>query len=182
MTSAAPGEVDEFGVPSAAAALVSALKAREWTVATAESLTAGLVAATIAEVPGASAVLRGGLVVYATELKHVLADVPQQVLARYGAVSAETAQALAVGAAARCGASVGVGLTGVAGPDEQEGRPVGTVYVGVSVPGRRPWAEQLALSGDRRRIRADACTAAMELITEVARAPDEGGGDGRPGR
>lgn len=169
------------GGRSPAADLVAALKARDWTVATAESLTAGLVAATIAGVPGASAVLRGGLVVYATELKHVLADVPEDVLARFGAVSAETARALAVGAAVRCGANVGIGLTGVAGPDEQEGRPVGTVYVGLSVPGRPPWAERLALTGDRGRIREGACVAAMEMVTEVASAPDEGRDEGRPG-
>lgn len=168
--------------PSAATALVSALKARGWTVATAESLTAGLLAATIADVPGASAVLRGGLVVYATELKHVLADVPREVLATHGAVSEETARALAAGAAARCGASVGIGLTGVAGPDEQEGRPVGTVFVGVSVPGRPPWVERLALTGDRQGIRAAACTAAMALVTGVARASDAGPQESRPGQ
>ena len=126
--------------------------------------------------------LRGGLVVYATDLKHTLADVPDEVLARFGAVSAETARALAAGAAVRCGASVGIGLTGVAGPEEQEGRPVGTVYVGVSVPGRRPWAERLALVGDRSRIRVGACVAAMEMVTEVARTGAEGESEGRPGR
>lgn len=178
----ASGGADAPGAPSPAAELVAALSARDWTVATAESLTAGLVAATIADVPGASAVLRGGLVVYATDLKHALADVPEEILARFGAVSAQTARALAVGAAARCGASVGIGLTGVAGPDEQEGRPVGTVYVGVSVPGRPPWAERLALEGDRGRIREGACVAAMEMVTEVARTPAEGEPEGRPGR
>lgn len=177
-----PGVAGGPGEASPAAGLVAALKSRGWTVATAESLTAGLVAATIADVPGASAVLRGGLVVYATELKHSLADVPREVLARYGAVSAETARALAAGAARRCGASVGIGLTGVAGPDEQEGRPVGTVYVGVSVPGRPPWAERLALAGDRGRIRVEACTAAIEMVTGAARAPDVGGPEGRSGR
>lgn len=172
------GVADVPGGTSPAAGLVAALKARGWTVATAESLTAGLVAATIADVPGASAVLRGGLVVYATDLKHALADVPHEVLARHGAVSAETARALAAGAAARCGASVGIGLTGVAGPDEQEGRPVGTVYVGVSVPGRPPWAERVTLAGDRGRIRSDACTAAIEMVTEVASPADVGGQEG----
>lgn len=170
------------GDPSPAAEFVAALKARGWTVATAESLTAGLVAATIADVPGASAVLRGGLVVYATDLKHTLANVPDEVLTRFGAVSAETARALAAGAAVRCGASVGIGLTGVAGPEEQEGRPVGTVYVGVSVPDRPPWSERLALVGDRSRIRVGACVAAMEMVTEVARTGDEGESEGRPGR
>lgn len=181
MTPSEPGEADRRGASSAAAALVSALEERGWTVATAESLTAGLVASTIADVPGASAVLRGGLVVYATELKHSLADVPEEVLAHYGAVSAETAGALAAGAAARCGASVGIGLTGVAGPDEQEGRAVGTVYVGVSVPGRPAWAERLELSGDRRRIRTDACASAIALVTGLARAGTAGGGTGETG-
>lgn len=176
------GGIDSPPDPAPAVALVAALEGRGWTVATAESLTAGLVAATIADVPGASAVLRGGLVVYATELKHELADVPREILSRYGAVSAETARAMAAGAAARCGANVGMGLTGVAGPDEQEGRPVGTVYVGVSVPGRPPWAKRLALAGDRVRIRTDACTAAMEIVTEAARHPIVGGAEGRAGQ
>ena len=101
-----PGAVEGPGKASVEEALVATLKARGWTLATAESLTAGLVAATIADVPGASAVLRGGLVVYATDLKHVLADVPQNVLDLHGAVSAETARALATGAAARCRADV----------------------------------------------------------------------------
>ncbi len=164
-----------------AAVLVSTLRERGWTVATAESLTAGLVAATIADVPGASAVLRGGLVVYATELKHLLADVPEEVLERFGAVSEETARALADGAARRCGADVGIGLTGVAGPDEQEGKPVGTVYVGLCVPGRAPWARRLSLSGDRAGIRHEACRVAMELVTEVAKTPAGGGGEGSAG-
>lgn len=183
MSDVAPGGVDcssgVDGTAQAAADLVSALTAREWTVATAESLTAGLLAATIADVPGASAVLRGGLVVYATELKHSLAAVPEEILAAHGAVSAETARALASGAASRCGAAVGIGLTGVAGPDRQEGKAVGTVHVGVSVPGREPWSVELSLDGGRRRIRECACVAAMELVTDVARTPDEAGRDER---
>lgn len=147
-----------------AAAAVAALRGRGWTVATAESLTAGLLAATIAEVPGASTVLRGGLIVYATELKHDLAGVPAEILARHGAVSAETARALAVGAARRCGADVGVGLTGVAGPDRQEGQPVGTVHVGVSTPGREAWSVRMTLAGDRGAIRRAACDAALDLL------------------
>lgn len=151
-----------------AAAAVAALRARGWTLGTAESLTAGLLAATVAEVPGASAVLRGGLVVYATDLKHTLADVPEEILARHGAVSGETARALAVGAARRCGADVGVGLTGVAGPDEQEGHPVGTVHLGIVTPGREAWSTELVLDGDRAAIRSGACAAALDLLVTVA--------------
>lgn len=150
-----------------AAATVAALRRRGWTVATAESLTAGLLAATIAEVPGASMVLRGGLIVYATELKHDLAGVPAELLERYGAVSAETARALAVGAARRCGADIGVGLTGVAGPDRQEGQPVGTVHVGISGPGAEATSVRLTLAGDRGAIRRAACSAALKLLVGI---------------
>lgn len=101
------------------------------TVATAESLTAGLVAATVATVPGASAVLRGGLVVYTTALKHDLAGVDADLLAARGPVDPDVAGQLARGAAQRCGADVGVGVTGVAGPDPQDGHPVGEVWIGV---------------------------------------------------
>lgn len=103
------------------------------TIATAESLTAGLCAATLAEIPGASAVLRGGLIVYATELKHTLAGVDEELLREYGPVHPDIASQLAIGAALQCGASIGIGLTGVAGPEPQDGHPVGEVYVGVSV-------------------------------------------------
>lgn len=163
---------------------VDALRRRGWTVATAESLTAGLLASTIAEVPGASAVLRGGLIVYATDLKAALAGVPTEVLDRHGAVSPETARALADAAAARCGADVGIGLTGVAGPDQQEGQPVGTVHVGLRVPGADARVVSLRLAGGRARIRSAACTAALEMLTRAARSevgPEDGNESGAPG-
>jgi nicotinamide-nucleotide amidase len=115
-------------------ALVAALSARGETVAVAESLTAGLVCATLARVPGASAVLRGGLVVYATELKTALAGVDPGLLAEHGAVHPEVAAQLAEGARDRCGATWGLGLTGVAGPSAQDGVEPGTVYVGLAGP------------------------------------------------
>ncbi|GAA1697057.1 MULTISPECIES: CinA family protein [Dietzia] len=151
-----------------AAAAVAALGGRGWTLATAESLTAGMLAATVAGVPGASAVLRGGLVVYATDLKHTLAGVAEEVLRRHGAVSGETARALALGAAERCGADVGVGLTGVAGPDRQEGRAVGTVHVGICVPGVAARSTELSLDGGRAEIRRAACAAALDLLVGIA--------------
>lgn len=159
---------------------MEALRSRGWTLATAESLTAGLLAATVAEVPGASAVLRGGLIVYATDLKHELAGVPTDTLARHGAVSAETAQALAAGAAERCGAAVGVGLTGVAGPDRQEGNPAGTVHLGLCAPGLEPCSVPLLLDGDRDRIRRAAVDAALEqivLLVGGVEQPDHGDGN-----
>ncbi|MEU2252025.1 CinA family protein [Nocardia xishanensis] len=145
--------------------LVRALVAARQTVATAESLTAGLVAAAIAGVPGASAVLRGGLVVYATDLKSSLAGVSADLLAAEGPVAASTAEQLAVGARTRCGADWGIGLTGVAGPDSQDGHPVGTVFLGLS----SPWHTEvmrLQLSGDRWTIRL---TATENAVRELLR-------------
>ncbi len=150
-----------------AAPLVAALAERGETVASAESLTAGLFAATIADVPGASAVLRGGLVVYATDLKASLGGVPAAELERNGPVHPDTARALADGARTRCGADWGVGLTGVAGPTEQDGVPVGTVHLGISGPDGVE-VTTLRLDGDRSRIRRDAVAAALaELLARV---------------
>ncbi|MFC7450065.1 CinA family protein [Rhodococcus daqingensis] len=146
-----------------AAELVSTLTARGQTVATAESLTAGLLSATIAGIPGASVVLRGGLVVYATDLKAALAGVDPRVLGSDGPVAASTARALAVGASERCGADWGVGLTGVAGPDSQDGHPVGTVYLGIAGPDGVS-ADRLELAGDRWAIRSGAVRSAVSAL------------------
>jgi len=124
------------GVPMGAVTdLLAALTARRLTVATAESLTGGLLAAVLTEIPGSSAVVRGGLVVYATELKHQLAGVDADLLAAVGPVDPQVAAALADGARRRCGADIGIGLTGVAGPDAQDGIPVGTWFCAISGPG-----------------------------------------------
>ncbi|MGW4369942.1 CinA family protein [Nocardia takedensis] len=146
-----------------AAEVVRALTAAGQTVATAESLTAGLLSATIAGVPGASAVLRGGLVVYATDLKHTLAEVSEDRLRTEGPVAAGTAEQMAVGARTRCGADWGIGLTGVAGPDPQDGHPVGTVFLGLSGPGHTE-VMRLRLSGDRWTIRITATGIAVREL------------------
>jgi nicotinamide-nucleotide amidase len=143
--------------------LHEALLGRRETVAAAESLTAGLFCATLATVPGASATLRGGVVVYATELKTTLADVPAGLLAEHGPVSAETAAALAEGVRARCSAGWGVGLTGVAGPDPVDGHGPGRVYLGVA-GGDRTTVAELDLPGDRASVRAGAVAAAMREL------------------
>jgi nicotinamide-nucleotide amidase len=135
------------------------------TMATAESLTGGLVAATVVDVPGSSKVLRGGLVVYATDLKHSLAGVDSDLLAAEGPVSAAVAVSLARGARSRCGADWGVATTGVAGPDSQDGVPVGTVFVAVSGPGVEE-VRGLSLTGDRPTIRAAAVKAALSLLSD----------------
>ncbi|MBF6329561.1 CinA family protein [Nocardia transvalensis] len=146
--------------------LVRMLRASGQTVATAESLTAGLLSATIAGVPGASVVLRGGLIVYATDLKQTLAGVSEHTLAADGPVSASTAEQLAVGARTVCAADWGIGLTGVAGPQSQDGHPVGTVYLGLSGPASTE-VMRLKLAGDRWTIRKGAVRAA---VTELVRS------------
>lgn len=172
--SALPPTGDPLVEGTCAADLVAELGRRGQSVATAESLTAGLVAATIAGVPGASAVLRGGVIVYATELKETLAGVPADVLAADGPVAATTALALAEGAVARCGSTWGVGLTGVAGPDRQDGKAVGTVFIGYAGIGptgaRVAWTSELRLAGERWEIRSGAVRAALaELLDAVRR-------------
>ncbi|MET7992496.1 CinA family protein [Amycolatopsis sp. NPDC005232] len=153
-------ELDE-----AAAQLVAVLTRRGETVATAESLTAGLVCATVARIPGASVVLRGGLVVYATELKVALAGVDEKLLAEHGAVHPEVAAQLADGARERCGATWGLGLTGVAGPTAQDGVPPGTVHIGLSGPSTRI-VRTLAETGDRDMIRTASVRSAFSLLGE----------------
>jgi nicotinamide-nucleotide amidase len=148
-----------------AGGVVRWLAGRRESLAVAESLTGGLLAAAIVDVPGASAVFRGGLVVYATDLKESLAGVPAALLAARGPVDPEVALALAEGVRARCGADWGLATTGVAGPDPQDGVPVGTVYVAVAGP--EPPATRvrsLVVSGNRAAIRRAAVTAALELL------------------
>ena len=146
-----------------ARALVAELARRRQTVATAESLTAGLLAATLAGVPGASAVLRGGLITYAVDTKTSLAGVPPEILDSVGPVAAATARALADGARLRCAATWGVGLTGVAGPDSHGGFAAGTVFLGLAGPGGTE-AVELALTGSRWDIRYGAVGAAISSL------------------
>ncbi|HEY5878789.1 MAG TPA: nicotinamide-nucleotide amidohydrolase family protein [Nakamurella sp.] len=155
--------------------LIAALTARGLTVATAESLTGGLLGAVLTEVPGSSAVVRGGLIVYATDLKHTLAHVDARLLADRGPVDPDVAGALADGARHRCGADIGIGLTGVAGPDPQDAVPVGTWFVAINGPGDR--TARLTSDGDgdgvglgRAAIRARAVRAALQLLADTANA------------
>ncbi len=153
----------------AAASVVRRLGERGETVATAESLTGGLVAATLVEIPGASAVFRGGLVVYATELKHALAGVPEELLTQRGPVDPQVALALAAGARQRCVTDWGLATTGVAGPNEQDGKPVGLVYVAIDGP-FGAIVRELNLTGARTIIRTDTVLAVLNLMIERLRA------------
>ncbi|QGU04845.1 CinA family protein [Corynebacterium comes] len=154
--------------------LVDALRRRSLTVAFCESLTAGLAAATLADTPGASDVLRGGLITYATDLKGLLAGVPSHTLRTYGPVSPEVAAGMAEGVREVCLADWGVSLTGVAGPDPQDGHPVGEVWIGYAGEGGVE-TEKLNLSGTRRDIREAAVDAALRgLLTRVEQTDPAG--------
>jgi nicotinamide-nucleotide amidase len=151
-----------------AGVVLRGLRERDASVAVAESLTAGLLGAALTAVAGSSAVFRGGLLVYATDLKQTLAGVPGPLISAHGAVSAQVAGAMAAGVRERVGATYGVALTGVAGPDEQEGQPIGTVHVAVSGPDGAA-VRSLRLPGDRDRVRALAVTTALDLLRRQLR-------------
>ena len=140
--------------------VLEALARRGESLATAESLTGGLLAARLTDVPGASRSFVGGVVSYATRIKVALLDVPEAVVERHGVVSQECAIAMAQGVRTRLDATWGLATTGVAGPDEQDGHPVGTVWVAVAGPSGAA-ARLLTLSGDRLAIRQATCDAVL---------------------
>ena len=163
-------------------AVVDALRARRLTAATAESLTGGLVAATLVSVPGASDVFRGAVVAYATDLKADLVGVAGAVLERDGAVAATTAMAMAAGVRARCRADFGVATTGVAGPDPQEGHPAGTMHVAVASDSavRVGSFEPDAVRRDRATVRQLAVVRALDLLRRTVAGLPPGGGESSP--
>lgn len=188
MTEPSPSPVGEVGVAgageaaaggtgrgqddSAAARVLRLLAARGSTLATAESLTGGLVGELLTGVPGASAVYVGGLITYATRLKATLAGVDQQVLDERGPVAEITAAQMAAGVAERCGADWGLSLTGVAGPEMQDGHLVGQVFVGVAGPtAAEVRVTELRLSGNRTEIRRQAAERALRLLEEALGMP-----------
>lgn len=153
---------------SLAACTVKALKRRGWTCATCESLTGGMIASALVDVPGASDVMRGGLVTYQTDTKTLLADVPAELIEQHGVVSAEVAKAMAWGVRKRLGVDVAVSATGLAGPDGgTPEKPVGTVFIGVSTA-RGTRVIPLALSGSRIRIRTLAMKHAVNALRREA--------------
>jgi nicotinamide-nucleotide amidase len=132
--------------------VVTTLAGRGQTVAVAESLTGGLVAAALTDIPGASLAFRGGVVSYATDLKARLLGVDTAVLAAHGAVYAQVAAAMAVGVRERLDATVGVATTGVAGPDPQDGVAPGTVHIAVSLADDTI-VRTIGLAGNRDEVR-----------------------------
>jgi nicotinamide-nucleotide amidase len=147
---------------------VDGLREAGATVATAESLTGGLVCATLVSVPGASDVVLGGIVAYAPQAKIDLLDVDAALIAREGTVDGEVAAQLAIGAREKFGATYGISTTGVAGPDPSEGKPVGTVHVAIAGPDGVS-ASELQLDGDRDTIRTGTVDALLSHLVATLR-------------
>jgi nicotinamide-nucleotide amidase len=149
-----------------AASVLEILEQRRATLATAESLTGGRVAAALTAVPGSSACFVGGVVAYATAVKESVLGVPGTLIEEHGVVSAECARAMASGVRALTGATYAVSTTGVAGPGEQDGIRAGTVYVGLAGPGS-PSAVALELAGDRSAVQEQATREALSALAAI---------------
>jgi nicotinamide-nucleotide amidase len=155
---------------TSSARIVAALTAQHLTIGVAESLTGGLLSAALVEVPGASVVLRGGVVAYDTRVKHSLLGVEAEVLAAHGPVHPDVAVQMAVGvrrALAVDGVEPDIGLatTGVAGPGPQDGHPAGTAYIGLAI-GHDVRSLHLVADGDRAAVRVAVTARALALLEE----------------
>lgn len=140
------------------------------TLAVAESLTGGDLCGALVAVPGASQVLRGGVVAYAEDVKTSLLGVPGAVLAEHGPVSAEVSLAMARGVRERLGADIGIGTTGAAGPEPHGGQAPGTAFVAIAVGDGAPRAVKLHLDGTREAVRAAVCEAALRELADTLSA------------
>lgn len=148
-------------------ALAEALKARGWTLASAESCTGGLIAAACTSLAGSSDWFERGIVSYSNAAKIELLDVPPPLIAQHGAVSAEVARAMAEGALARTPADASVAVTGIAGPGgATPGKPVGTVWVAVALRGESAAPTLLQLGGDRAAVRRQTVVQALRLLRQ----------------
>jgi len=148
------------------AELVALLKDLGATLATAESLTGGRVASRVTNVPGSSAVYAGGVVSYQTPVKVAVLGVAQATVDQHGVVSAECAREMAAGARRLLRTTYAVSTTGVAGPDRQEGKEVGTVFIGVAGPGGVETVA-LALEGDRATIQEATVDEALSVLADM---------------
>jgi nicotinamide-nucleotide amidase len=153
----------EHWLDALAERVVSGLTSAERTIAVAESLTGGAVSGRLTDVPGAAAVLRGGVVAYATELKAELLGVDAALLASVGAVHPQVAREMAEGVRRRLGADIGAATTGVAGPSSQDGRPPGTLHVAVAWDGGS-WVRSTMLAGTRTAVRQASTGLVLALV------------------
>jgi nicotinamide-nucleotide amidase len=157
-------------VSEVASRIVASLTTSHRTIAVAESLTGGLLTSALVDVPGASAVLHGGVVAYDTALKHSVLGVDAEVLAAHGAVHPDVAMQMAVGVRTALAvrgepAAIGVSTTGVAGPEPQDGHDAGVVFIGLAI-GHDVRSFPLRLEGDRRSIREQTVQRALEILEE----------------
>jgi nicotinamide-nucleotide amidase len=151
-----------------AARILTELSRRGQTLASAESLTGGMIGKLLTDIPGASDCYLGGVISYATHLKAILAGVARATLAELGPVAERTAAEMARGVAERCQADWGLATTGVAGPEAQDGHPVGQVFVAVShQAGDLLHVRELSLHGERAVIREQTAVAALELLADA---------------
>lgn len=149
--------------------LTKLLKEKKLTITAAESLTGGMFQQNITSISGASSVFKGGIVCYSNEVKHQILQVKQETLEKYGAVSEQCAQELAENAGRIFGTDIGISFTGVAGPEELEGKPVGTVYIGISIKGKQTVVKKLTLSGTRTANRGRAVKYGCYYILKMLR-------------
>jgi nicotinamide-nucleotide amidase len=151
------------------------LKARGFTIAAAESCTGGLLMSRLTDVPGSSAYVRGGVVAYSNDLKTAFADVPADLMARHGAVSEPVASAMAAGARARMAADIGVGITGIAGPDGgTPEKPVGTVAIAVIAPHGDPQVRTFLFPGGRAQVKYQSAQAALDMVRRAVLVSGKG--------
>jgi len=143
------------------------LKSRGWTIAVAESCTAGGLASRITDIPGSSSYFIGGIIAYQNRIKEEFLAVPAGMIEEFGAVSAEVAEAMATGCREAFGSDVSVGITGIAGPGGgTPEKPVGLVYIAVAGPDRID-CQRFLFSGDRRGVRGSAVEAALKMVSSL---------------
>lgn len=150
--------------------IVKSAVERGLTVATAESLTAGMVTAVLADSPGASGMLQGGVMSYQNSVKADVLGVSRQLLDAVGSVDGDVAAAMAAGVRTVCGADIGVSTTGVAGPDEHDGKGVGTVFIGIATADGST-SFPYSFEGSRAEIRSHACAAALDHLLGALSSP-----------
>lgn len=158
--------VDAAKASELATAAVALALGKSLTVATAESLTAGMVAASLANTPGASGMLQGGVIAYQNSVKASILGVSTELISAVGSVDGGVAAAMAEGARRACTADVGISTTGVAGPEPHDGKAVGTVFVGVATS-TGTGSFEFSFSGDRQSIREKACEAALAHLIDA---------------
>ncbi|WIY83641.1 CinA family protein [Propionimicrobium sp. PCR01-08-3] len=160
--------------PSTAARTIQLLLNRRCTIATCESLTGGGIGVALTSVAGASAVFRGGLITYASDLKSSLAGVDAGFIAEHGVINERTAKEMAIGAAWNCRADIGLSCTGVAGPDGEDGENPGTVWLGLALSAKwddRVRSRLLRLTGSRAEVREQTIENALSWLNECLREP-----------